>query len=176
MAARVCVGRIGSPHGVRGLVTAASFTEVPEHLAAYGPVETEDGRRLDIAVRGAKKAGLIVSVAGVDSREAAAALKGALLYVPRDRLPQPDEEEWYHADLVGLQARDAMGAPLGRVVAVHDFGAGALLEIDPGVGETIMVPFTKENVPAIDTEAGTLVVMPPEETDAELGDKGDLAP
>lgn len=161
MVARVCIGQIGAPHGVRGLVVVRAFTEVPEDVAAYGPVSTEDGRVLDISVRGAKKAGLIVHIDGISTREDAAALKGRRIYVDRDRLPEPDAEEFYHADLIGLRAEDDHARPLGRVIAIHDFGAGDLIEIDPGGGDAVMVPFTAETVPEVDIRGGRIVIVAP---------------
>jgi 16S rRNA processing protein RimM len=104
-------------------------------------------------------------VAGVVDRDAAEALRGTLLYVPRGRLPEAGEEEWYHADLIGLQATDQDGAALGRVTAVHDFGAGDLLEIDPGAGETVLVPFTRDAVPEVDVASGRIVVRAPDPTE-----------
>ena len=162
MSARVCVGQIGAPHGVRGLVVVRSFTETPEDVAAYGPLTTEDGRTLRIAVRSAKKAGLVVAVEGIETRDEAAALGGQRLYVDRRRLPATAAEEFYHADLVGLTVCDRRRRRLGRVVAVHDFGAGDLVEIDPGGGDTVLLPFTADMVPEIDIEGGRIVVAPPD--------------
>jgi len=161
MGARLRVGRIGAPHGVRGLVVVRSFTEVPEHLVAYGPLTTADGRQLSLSIRSAKKAGLIVAIDGIDSREAAAALSGTDLFVARAALPGTGEDEFYHADLIGLEAVDLSDCPVGRVVAVHDFGAGDLIELDAGCGATLLVPFTAECVPVVDLAARRMVVDPP---------------
>ena len=116
-------------HGVRGQVRIKAFTEAPEDLAAYGPLSDEDGgRQYRITVTGRSKDQLLARVAGVADRDAAAALKGTRLYVPRSALPAPqDEETFYHVDLIGLLAEDVAGRPLGRVVAVQDFGAGAIV-------------------------------------------------
>lgn len=160
MSARVCVGQIGAPHGVRGLVVVRSFTEVPEDVTAYGPVTTESGAVLVLELRSSKKTGLIAAIEGVEHRDAAEALKGELLYVARDRLPEPDEDEYYHTDLIGLEAVDTVGLPLGRVVAVHDFGAGDLIEIGPDQGEPVLVPFTRETVPVVDIAGGRIVLEP----------------
>ncbi len=155
---RVCVGQIGAPHGVRGLVIVRSFTEISEDIAAYGALTTEDGIELSLELKGAKKSGLIAAIAGIGSREAADLLKGARLYVERSRLPETEEGEYYHADLIGIKARDSEGRELGRVVAVHDFGAGELIEIDPGTGKTVLIPFTKESVPLVDIAGAHMIV------------------
>jgi 16S rRNA processing protein RimM len=161
MSARLRVGRIGAPHGVRGLVVVRSFTEVPEHLIVYGPLTTADSREMSLSIRGAKKAGLIVAIDGIDSREAAAALNGTDLFIARAALPGTGEDEFYHADLIGIEAVDLANRPVGRVVAVHDFGAGDLIELDPGSGATLLVPFTAECVPVVDIAQRRMVVDPP---------------
>ncbi len=160
---RVCLGVITAAHGVRGLVKVKSLTEVAEDLAAYGPMTNEDGTRvLVLTVTGRSKDALLVRVEGVADRDQAQALKGTRLYVPRDALPALDEEEtYYHADLLGLAAEDRAGRPLGRIAAVHNVGAGDVLELD-GEGRRL-VPFTRQAVPVVDLEGGRLVVEPPEE-------------
>lgn len=161
MSERVCVGRIGAPHGVRGLVVVHSFTEVAEDVASYGPVATAGGDKLSLEIRGAKKAGLIAAIEGVADRQAAEALRGELLYVDRARLPAPAEDEYYLADLTGLEAVDDGALALGRVVAVHDFGAGDLVEIQPEGEESVLIAFTRENVPEVDIARGRIVVAGP---------------
>jgi 16S rRNA processing protein RimM len=159
----VVAGAVAGPHGVRGRVRVKSFTTVAEDVAAYGPVMVAGGRRLKLAVEGAAKGMLIVRIEGVDTRNEAEALKGELLYLPRAALPEPDEDEFYHADLIGLEAVQEDGKALGRVVAVHDFGAGGLLEIAlTGEGQTVLMPFTRETVPQVDLAAGRLICKPPE--------------
>ncbi len=162
---RVCLGVITGAHGVRGLVRVKSFTEVPEDVAAYGPLSDEDGARvLTLFVTGRSKDALLARVEGVVDRDQALALKGTRLYVPRDVLPALDEEQtFYHADLLGLAAEDPEGRPLGRVVAVHNFGAGDILELD-GEGRRL-VPFTRQAVPVVDLDGGRLVVELPEEVE-----------
>ncbi len=162
---RVCLGVITGAHGVRGLVRVKSFTEVPEDVAAYGPLSDEDGTRvLTLAVTGRSKDALLARVEGVVDRDQALALKGTRLYVPRDVLPALEEDEtYYHADLLGLAAEDPEGRPLGRVKAVHNFGAGDLLELDGGGAR--LVPFTRQAVPVVDLDGGRLVVEPPEEVE-----------
>ncbi len=160
----VAVGVIAGPHGVRGRMRVKPFTAAPEGIAAYGPVVTRDGRRFCLAIEGAAKGVLIVRIDGIETRMAAEALKGTMLYVLRAALPEPEEEEFYHADLIGLEAVTVAGERLGRVVAVHDFGAGDLLEIALAAEErTVLTPFSRENVPRIDLAAGRLVCDLPEE-------------
>ncbi len=161
--ARLCLGVITGAHGVRGLVKVKSFTEVPEDVAAYGPLTDEGGARVfTLTVTGRSKDALLTRVEGVTDRDQAQALRGTRLYVPRDVLPALDEEEtYYHADLLGLAAEDPEGRPLGRVAAVHNFGAGDLLELD-GEGRRL-VPFTREAVPVVDLDGGRLVIEPAEE-------------
>lgn len=165
----ICVGRIDGPHGVRGLVKLTSFTEDPGDIVAYGPLcDAQGAGGWEIELLSAAKGRFIARVAGVDSREAAQALKGLRLHVPRAALPEPEAEEYYHADLVGLMAEDVAGTPLGTVVAVQDFGAGDVLEIgergDAAARRTnLLVPFTRAAVPVVDIAGGRVVVDPPEE-------------
>lgn len=163
--ARVILARIGAPHGVRGEVRLKSYAEDPQDVAAYGPLEAPDGRRFTIqALRpAAGKATdmLVVRLEGVADRDAAAALTGVELSVDRDRLPPADDDEFYHADLIGLAAVTLDGARLGRIVAVANYGAGDLLEIAPDRGPVALVPFTKDVVPTVDLAGGRVVVDPP---------------
>ncbi|PKQ02111.1 MAG: 16S rRNA processing protein RimM [Alphaproteobacteria bacterium HGW-Alphaproteobacteria-12] len=162
---KVCLGVVTGAHGVRGFVKVKPFTEEPEGVAAYGPVETKDGaRRFAIETKGMAKDLVICRLEGVTDRDVAAALRGTELYVPRERLPQTDEDEegWYHADLVGLRVVGIDGTLYGRVAGVENFGAGDLLEIAPeGGGETVLMAFTDENVPEVDIEGGKVVIDPP---------------
>lgn len=161
---RVCLGAIAGAYGVRGEVRLKSFCAVPEDIAAYGPLETEDGdRRFDIRLGQAVKAGFSARLSGVASKEAADALKGKRLYAPRERLPALAEDEYYHADLIGLSVFDTGGILLGEVRAVHDHGAGDLLEIaSPGASATVLLPFTREAVPTVDVATGRLIADPPD--------------
>ena len=165
MAARVCVAQIGAPHGVRGEVRLRAFTQDPLSVARYGPLESEDGRRFEIeAVRPAKDM-LVARLKGIADRNAAERLTNLRLYVARERLPKPADDEFYHADLVGLTAATADGAAFGTIKAVHNFGAGDLLEIEPAAGgQTLMLPFTEGVVPVIDIAGGRVVVVPPDES------------
>lgn len=162
--ARVLVGVIVGAHGVRGAVRIKPFTAEPAAIAAYGPLEDETGtRRFEISLVGEGKGVVIATLKGIGDRNAAEALKGLRLYVARAALPPPGEEEFYHADLIGLAAVRRDGTLLGRVCAVHDFGAGDSLELALADGGTLLVPFTKAVVPEIDVAGGKLVVEPPEE-------------
>jgi 16S rRNA processing protein RimM len=161
--ALVCLGQIGAPHGVRGEVRLRSFTAEPEAIAAYGALQTDDGRAIEIESLRAAKDHFVAALAGIRDRDAAAALANAKLYVPRERLPQlADPEEFYHSDLIGLAAVDCDGQRLGQVIAVHNFGAGDLLEIRlDASNKTELLAFDETNVPSVDIAAGRMVVAPP---------------
>ena len=160
----VCLGRIVGAHGVRGIVRIKSHTANPDDLTAYGALSDEAGtRRLTVTVTGHVKGLVLARVEGIDDRDAAEALRGTDLYVPRAALPPTEGEEYYHVDLLGLRAESEDGTALGRVSAVHDHGAGPIVEIQPPDGPSTLVPFTREHVPAVDIEAGRMVVAAPEE-------------
>jgi 16S rRNA processing protein RimM len=159
---RVLIAQIGAAHGVRGEVRLKAFTEDPLDVASYGPLETEDGRRVEIEAARPAKEVLVVRLKGVADRNAAEALKNQRLYVSRDKLPPPDDDEFYYADLIGLSAVTAEGAAFGVVKAVHNFGAGDLIEIEPtGGGETVMLTFNETTVPSVDIAGRKIVVAPP---------------
>jgi 16S rRNA processing protein RimM len=162
-APRICVGIVTGAQGVRGAVRIKSFTAVPEDVAAYGPVADEAGER-SFALRavGTAKGVVVATIAGIADRDAAERLKGVRLYVARDRLPAPGEEEYYHADLIGLAAVLRDGTVLGEVRAVHEYGAGDSLEVARDNGGTMLVPFTRATVPEIDLAQGRLVIDPPD--------------
>lgn len=161
----VCLAVVTAAHGVRGAFKLRCFTEEPESVAAYGPLVDEQGRELfELEVLGSARGGVIARARGIADRDAAEALRGLHLYVPRERLPEPDEDEFYVEDLAGLEAVSPGGEPLGRVVGVFNFGAGDLVEITTLQGRSLMVPFTREAVPEIDVAAGRLVVDPPPES------------
>ncbi len=159
---RICVARIGAAHGVRGEVRLWSFTEDPAAVRSYGPLESEDGaRRFEIEAMRPAKDHFVARLKGVADRDAAERLTNISLYVPRDRLPPvEDDETYYHADLIGLDAVTPRGEPLGTVAAIHNFGAGDIVEIAHG-GTSILVPFTDAAVPSVDLKARRIVVVPP---------------
>jgi len=161
---RVCVGAIAGAFGVRGEVRLKSFCALPGDIAAYGPLWSEDGaRRFEVMVTGQVKNGLSARLSGVATKEQADALRGVRLYAPRDALPNLPDDEYYHADLIGLEVTDTGGTVLGRVKAVLNHGASDLLEVQgPGRTTTVLVPFTLEIVPTVDLAAGRIVADPPE--------------
>lgn len=165
---RICVARFGAAHGVRGEIRLWPFTEEPLGVTSYGPLETQDGRRhFEITSARVQKGHLVARVKGIETREAAELLNGLDLYVAREKLPATETDEFYHADLIGLAAVTADGETVGRIVAVHNFGAGDILEIAPAKGgETLMLPFTNAVVPTVDMAAGRVVVAPPAEIEA----------
>jgi 16S rRNA processing protein RimM len=165
VAERICVGRIGAPHGIRGEVRLASFTGEPMAIADYGTLENKDGTlSLEIVSARPAKNVLVARFKGVDDRTAAEKLTNVELYISRERLPPTEADEFYFADLVGLTAVTADGATFGAVVAVHDFGAGAILELRPdGGAATMMLPFTDATVPTVDIAGGRIVIDPPRE-------------
>jgi 16S rRNA processing protein RimM len=162
--ARVCLGQIGAAHGVRGEVRLRSFTSDPAAITDYGPLETEDGRVLEIETLRPAKDHFVARLAGIRDRDAASALTNAKLYVPRERLPQTDSaDEFYHADLIGLAAVDQTGRALGTVVAIHNFGAGDLIEVKPlSGGSSELVPFDVTHAPEVDIASSRIVIHPPE--------------
>jgi 16S rRNA processing protein RimM len=158
---RICVGRIGAPHGVRGEVKLWPFTSDPLAIGRYGELVTADGtRRFEVEALRPARDHVVARLKGIHDRTTAEALRNLELFVPRDRLPEIEEpDEFYHADLVGLTACDRAGRALGSIVAVHNFGAGDLLELRPDAGgDTVLVPFTQLIVPEIDMAAGKLVI------------------
>jgi 16S rRNA processing protein RimM len=167
-ASLICVARIGAAHGVRGAVKLWTFTEDPLAVQHYGPLTTRDGARL-FEVTHAREANghLVATLKGIATREEAERLNGLELYVARDKLPATDDDEYYHADLIGLAAVTTTDAPLGRVIAIHNFGAGDIIEIAPPHGATMLLPFTNAVVPTVDLAGGRVVIELPAEI---LGD------
>jgi 16S rRNA processing protein RimM len=168
MAAPVCVARIGAAHGVRGAVKLWTFTEDPLAVQSYGPLMTKNGaRQFEIANVREAKDHLVATFKGVATRTDAEKLNGIELYVPREKLPATDDDEYYHADLIGLAAVNAADEPLGRVVAIHNFGAGDIIEIAPPKGATMLLPFTNAVVPTVDIAGGRVVIELPQEIEGE---------
>jgi 16S rRNA processing protein RimM len=165
------LGIFGAPHGVRGELRVKSYTGDPKALGAYGALTDGTGKSVYklTALRALKDDMLVVKLAGTDSREVAARLTGAELFARRGQLPPPSDDEFYHDDLVGLEAVTREGDRLGGVVALRNFGAGDILEIAPASGvETLLLPFTKAVAVEIDFERGRIVIVPPEEIDGEM--------
>ncbi|MEM9577358.1 MAG: ribosome maturation factor RimM [Pseudomonadota bacterium] len=161
---RICVGAIGGAYGVRGEVRIKSFCAIAEDIETYSPLTSEDGsRQFHLAILRAIKNGFAARIAEVATKEEADALKGTQLFALRDQLPSLPDDEYYHADLIGLEVLDSGGAALGRVKTVLDHGAGDLLEIQrPGSSETVLLPFTLSAVPTVDLAAGKIIADPPE--------------
>jgi len=163
VADRICVAQIGAAHGIRGEVRLRSFTQDPSAFNDYGPLESEDGERhFEIETLRPAKDGFVARLKGIADRNAAERLTNIRLYVPRDRLPPvEDDNTFYHADLVGLAAVTPDGAAFGTVKAIHNFGAGDIVEIVRLDGDALMLPFTDATVPTVDLKGGRIVVMPP---------------
>ena len=171
----VLVGVVTAPHGVRGLVKVKSFTEEPSDLVAYGALSDQAGlRTFQLEIVGEAKGQLIVRMDGIADRNAAEDLKGQKLYIHRSALPEPEEDEFYHADLIGLRTVLSDGSAHGRIKAVHDFGAGDLLEVALESGGMTYLPFTRDVVPTVDLKSGTATVVPPQEVDAAETDEPDM--
>jgi 16S rRNA processing protein RimM len=164
----IVIAALAGAHGVRGEARIKPFGD-PDALCSYGPFLDEHGAVVltPVRARPGPDGQLIVTVKETLTREQLAAMKGALLHAPRDALPEPDEDEFYHADLIGLAAETPDGTALGRVRAMHDFGAGDVLEIE-GPGGVFFIPFTREAVPVVDIGGGRVVVIPPQ---ADAGDE-----
>jgi 16S rRNA processing protein RimM len=163
--AKICVGVVVGAQGLKGVVRIKPFTAEPKDITAYGPVVDENGRAFTLTLIGESRGTVMAQLSGISNREQAEALKGLRLYVPRSTLPELTAEEFYHADLIGLEAERADGSPAGKVVAVLDHGGGCYLEIEGGSERPLIVPFSRAAVPVVDLAAGKLVIEPPEEVE-----------
>ena len=164
MTDRVCVGAIAGSFGVRGEVRLKSFCAIPEDIATYGALNSEDGATSwEVKITRSIKNGFAARLSGVATKEAADALRGARLYVSREVLPDLEEDEFYHADLIGLTVVDTGGTELGRVKSVLNHGASDLLEIAvKGANQPTLLPFTQSTVPTVDLKTGRIVADPPD--------------
>jgi 16S rRNA processing protein RimM len=172
MAREVLLGVVIGAQGLKGEVKVKTFTQSPDRLGAYGPLHTKDGKSFRATFLRETIDGAVVAVEGVNGRTAAEALKGAELYVPRAALPKEDADEFYHADLIGLRAEDTEGRAMGTVRALHNFGAGDVIELVRDDGDEVFLPFTREVAQQIDIEGGRIVIAAPEEIEA--GEKGNV--
>jgi 16S rRNA processing protein RimM len=173
MAAQICIARIGAAHGVRGAVKLWTFTEDPLAVQRYGPLATKDGaHQFEVTHAREAKDHLVATLKGIATREEAERLNGVELYIARDKLPVTDEDEYYHADLIGLAAVDTANEPLGRVIAIHNFGAGDIIEIAPPHGATMLLPFTNAVVPSVDLANKRVVIELPKEIEGD--DEGSI--
>ena len=169
MTARICIARIGAAHGVRGEVRLWTFTEDPLAVLHYGPLVTKDGARsFEVTQAREAKTHLVATLKGIASREDAERLNGVELFIARDKLPATDQDEYYHADLIGLAAVNAANEPMGRVIAIHNFGAGDIIEIAPlESAATLLLPFTNAVVPSVDLAGGRVVIELPQEIEGD---------
>ena len=168
MPPQICIARIGAAHGVRGAVKLWTFTEDPLAVRHYGPLFTKDGaRQFEVTDAREAKGHLVATLKGIATREDAERLNGVELYIAREKLPATDENEYYHADLIGLAAVTPANEPLGRVIAIHNFGAGDIIEIAPPHGATMLLPFTNAVVPLVDLASGRVVIELPEEIEGD---------
>lgn len=165
---KILLGQFGAAHGIRGEVKLHAFTEDPLGIADYGPLTLDDGRIVEIAQLRPQGEAIVARVKGIGDRNAAETLRNRKLFVDRAKLPPIEEEDdFYQADLIGLAVERSDGTTIGRVVAVQDFGAGDLIEIEPaGGGRTYYLPFTRAIFPVVDVAGHRLVVEPPDETEA----------
>jgi len=164
MARDILLAAIIGAQGLQGAVKVKLFTETPEGLARYGVLKDRHGKLFEItAIRPAKDSEAVMSFSGIADRSTAEALKGTELFVARDQLPAPGEEEFYHADLIGLEAQDSEGRMLGKVAAIHNYGASDVMEIARPDGDSVLLAFTRETVPVIDIAGGRVVVAVPED-------------
>lgn len=166
---RVLLGEISGAHGIRGDILIRTYTETPDAIAGYGPLSDANGRKtFTIKVVRTTDKGVVARVDGVSDRTAAEALRGTKLYIARDKLPETEASEFYHADLIGLRAVAEDGTPLGEIVSIQNFGAGDLLELKPASGSaTEFIPFEDQWVPRVDLDAGHVVINRPEPSDAD---------
>ncbi|MFY0690381.1 MAG: 16S rRNA processing protein RimM [Paracoccaceae bacterium] len=160
---RIVVGAIAGSFGVKGEVRLKSFCANPEDIASYSPLFDEQGQEFRVKITRAVKNGFAARLSGIRFKDEADALRGTKLYADRDLLPALPDDEFYHADLIGLEVLDTGGTRLGKVSAVLNHGAGDLLEIrGPGIKDVALLPFTREAVPTVDLAAGRIIADPPE--------------
>jgi len=168
----VLIGVILGPHGIKGDVMVKSFAEIRADIAAYGPLTSADGKhQLTLKIVRETNKGLTAHIQGFDDRTAVEALKGTELYLPRDRLPEPETNTFYHADLIGLCAIDLEGTTLGTITAVQNYGASDILEIKATEGSGVdLIPFTNACVPEVSLANGTVTIAPPEVSEVKAED------
>ncbi|MBY0381080.1 MAG: ribosome maturation factor RimM [Xanthobacteraceae bacterium] len=170
-AALICVAKIGAAHGVRGEVKLWPFTEDPLAVLDYGPLTTKDGaRQFEVLRARMAKDHLVATLKDIATRNDAERINGVELYIARNQLPGTDDGEYYHADLIGLRAIDSSGRQIGMVSAIHNFGAGDIIEVAPSSGPTLLLPFTNAVVPTVDVAAGHVVIELPNEIEGDTPD------
>ncbi len=167
MAGDVLLAAVIGAQGLKGEVKVKTFTEAPEALRTYGVLHDAKGRTYEItAFRVSKPGEAVIAFKGITDRNAAEALKGTELFIRRDALPKPKDDEFYHADLIGLEAFDSDGRQVGKVAAIHNFGAGDVIVITRADGDEVLLAFTRETVPVIDIAGGRIAIAVPEEDEA----------
>jgi 16S rRNA processing protein RimM len=168
MTRNVLLAAVIGAQGLKGDVKVKTFTEAPEALRAYGVLQDATGRKYEItAFRPTKEGEAVIAFKGIADRNAAEALKGTELFVARDALPDTGDDEFYHADLIGLEAFDSEGRLVGRIAAIHNFGAGDVIVIARADGDEVMLAFTRETVPVIDIPGGRVTIAVPEVDEGE---------
>ena len=170
---RVCLGIVTGPQGLQGAVRIRSYTAWSEDIASYGLLSDVTGEReFSIRILRSTKKGLVAELSGVDDRTAAEEIKGLELYVSRDALPEPDEEEFYYSDLIGLDVEDEDGKVMGQVKMMDNYGAGEVMEVTLSSGEAFLLPFTREAVPVVDVAAGKIQIVRPVEINPSQEENG----
>lgn len=168
MSEAILLATVVGPHGLKGEARLKVYTASAKTLGAYGPLRMRDGRAVVVAaIREGRAGEAIATFEGIDARDDVEAIRGQDLFVARDALPEPAANEFYHVDLIGLRAEDAEGRTIGRVHAVHNYGAGDVIEIIRADGDSVLLAFTAENVPLIEPKAGRVVIAVPEEVEAQ---------
>jgi 16S rRNA processing protein RimM len=168
---RICLGVITGAHGLDGAVLIRSFTADPASIGAYGALgDAEAKRSFALKVRRVTAKGVVAKIVGIADRTAAEGLKGVELYIGRDALPEPDEDEVYVADVIGLRVEDKDGRSMGTVTSMDNYGAGDVMEVTHDLGGKLLLPFTRAAVPVVDVAAGRVVVDPPAMSEAK-GDR-----
>ena len=164
---RVCLGIVAGPQGLQGAVRIRSYTACSEDIASYGLLSDVTGEReFSIRILRSTKKGLVAELSGVDDRMAAEKIKGLELYVSRDALPDPNEEEFYYSDLIGLDGEDEGGKMIGQVKMMDNYGAGEVMEVTLSSGEALLLPFTRDVVPVVDVAAGKIQIVRPTEVNS----------
>ena len=161
---RICLGEISTAHGVRGLVRIRIYGDDPQAFSAYGPLFTSEtgDKTLTIRMKNAANKFWIAEVVGVTDRNAAELLRGTKLWIERDKLPEPDEDEFYYEDMIGMVVRTEADGEVGTVIAVDNFGAGDLLEVKPSMGATFYVPFADEYILEVNMKTNVITALIPE--------------
>jgi 16S rRNA processing protein RimM len=172
---QVLLGEITGVHGIRGDILVRAHTATPEAIASYGPLTDQSGtKKISLKIVRVTDKGIVAKVEGITDRTAAEGLRGTKLFIARDRLPEPETAEYYHADLIGLKAVAEDGSELGEIVSVQNFGAGDLLELKPLSGSASeFIPFENEWVPHVDLDTGIVVINRPQLSDADEPSEGE---